>query len=139
MERVCPVCLGSVNGDEQDLQAHVNSCLDSQMSTLPEKRVMEVVCQLCGKDLSRFTCTQRSQHLNRCCDRSEAFVSASFGHGDDSDFAVPVAGRNSGRACRVCRQTFMNKQVCPTHLSFSTSISVGLCFFFERMQSLNQH
>ncbi|KAL1921347.1 uncharacterized protein VTP21DRAFT_11063 [Calcarisporiella thermophila] len=42
------------------MEVHVNQCLDGIKC--------KSLCEICGKDISIYNCSQREQHLNRCLD-----------------------------------------------------------------------
>lgn len=77
----CPVCRSDVSLFESDIELnkHVNNCLDnlnvdstSSRKTSTTSDYKEVYfCQICGKDMNRYSTIQRQQHLNRCCDNTE--------------------------------------------------------------------
>eukprot|EP00117_Sycon_ciliatum_P042184 scpid32534/ scgid30721/ Structure-specific endonuclease subunit SLX4; BTB/POZ domain-containing protein 12 len=110
----CPVCQRVVDGGEKELAAHVNSCLDQQ-------RNVDTVaaCQICKKNISSYTSTQRTQHMNRCCDRvskpsgNDVHTQPDAG-ADTADF-IPTT-RMSERSCPTCGKAFKNKKGVLAHV-----------------------
>ena len=77
--KCCPVCkydFTSMYSDFSNLSSdsevndHINKCLDSEKAQTKPSSPCEV-CQICGKDLSKYNTVRRQQHINRCCDESE--------------------------------------------------------------------
>lgn len=77
--KCCPVCkydFTSMYSDfsnlssDSEINDHINKCLDSEKAQTKPSSPCEV-CQICGKDLSKYNTVRRQQHINRCCDESE--------------------------------------------------------------------
>ena len=77
--KCCPVCKYDFTGVDSDFSSvssdakindHINKCLDSKKSEMKRSSPCEV-CQLCGKDISKYNTVRRQQHINRCCDKLE--------------------------------------------------------------------
>ena len=61
-------------------------------------------CQICQKELTRYSTAQREQHLNRCCDKVEEAQEEDAGR----------AGREveqSGHTCVLCKKRLKTEQV----------------------------
>ena len=75
----CPVCkcdFRSLDSDfknfnsDTEINEHINKCLDNAKTDSKISNPCEY-CQLCGKDISKFSTVRRQQHMNRCCDNLE--------------------------------------------------------------------
>ena len=61
-------------------------------------------CQICQKELTRYSTAQHEQHLNRCCDKVE----------EAQEEDVGTAGREveqSGHTCVLCKKRLKTEQV----------------------------
>lgn len=63
-------------------------------------------CQICQKDLTRFTITRRQQHINRCCDkvRNKEPKTLAAADAEDSKTAAEFI-------CVLCKKTFTTENV----------------------------
>lgn len=94
--KCCPVCeydFANVDSDfsnassDADINDHINKCLDSKKSEMKSPSPCEV-CQLCGKDISKYNTVRRQQHINRCCDKSEKTKP------QVTSFSCPICGKS---------------------------------------------
>lgn len=105
----CPICKTFQAEDIATLTTHANSCIDSLGGRdTADGELDEKQCQICKKDISKYTAAQKMQHINRCCDKSSS-RSKTEPSADTSDF-VPAALTNE-RACPTCKKIFKSKKV----------------------------
>ena len=60
-------------------------------------------CQICQKELTRYSTTQREQHINRCCDKVEEAQEEDGRAGGEMD--------KSGLICVLCKKTLKTEKV----------------------------
>lgn len=60
-------------------------------------------CQICQKELTRYSTAQREQHINRCCDKVE--------EAQEEDGKASREVKHSGHICVLCKKTLKTEKV----------------------------
>ena len=98
------VGLTSHGGDDGEKDTEEMAGIESLSPHHAEEGLGELFfCQICQKDLTRFSETMRQQHINRCCDKLEEESSASA--------AATKELESPTFSCLLCEKSFKSENV----------------------------